>query len=298
MTANSTSRTFYIADVFAEEKYAGNQLAVIRDSDGLTDADMLKITREMSYSETTFILSETEKEGGYDVRIFTPGGEVPFAGHPTLGTATVIREKIAAHPANTIKLNLKVGQIPVTFGDPENPGVVWMKQMPPTFGETFTPADLAPVLRLNIDDFDPRFPIQTVSTGLPFFIVPLKTREAVVRARVNLDACVAFVEGKEADAFLIFCPEPYSAENTLNARMFADMHGVVEDPATGSANGCLAGYLVKNRYFGKPTIDVRVEQGYEINRPSRLYLKAAENSSVIDVFVGGKVVMVAEGKLI
>ena len=116
-------------DVFAEEKYAGNQLAVVRGAAGLPDETLQKITREMNYSETTFILSEEERDGGYDVRIFTPGREIPFAGHPTLGTAYVIREEILASPAERIVLNLEAGNIPVTFGD-----VLRMRQLPPTFG--------------------------------------------------------------------------------------------------------------------------------------------------------------------
>ena len=107
--------TFYILDVFAEEKYAGNQLAVVRDAGGLSDAEMQKIAKEMNYSETTFILSEQPRGGAYDVRIFTPEIEVPFAGHPTLGTAFVIQQEIVGEPVEVVNLNLKVGQIPVTF---------------------------------------------------------------------------------------------------------------------------------------------------------------------------------------
>jgi len=117
--------TFAIVDVFAEEKYAGNQLAVVRGAADLADETLQKITREMNYSETTFILSEEERDGGYDVRIFTPGGEVPFAGHPTLGTAYVIRNEILATPGERVVLNLEAGEIPVTFGD-----VLWMRQFP------------------------------------------------------------------------------------------------------------------------------------------------------------------------
>ena len=128
------SPTFYIVDVFAEEKYAGNQLAVVRGGADLSDEALGKIALEINYSETTFVLADEETDGGYDVRIFTPGGEVPFAGHPTLGTAYVIRQEILCEPVEQITLNLKVGKIPVTFGD-----LLWMRQPPPTFGETSTP---------------------------------------------------------------------------------------------------------------------------------------------------------------
>ncbi len=291
-----TNRTFYILDVFAEEKYAGNQLAVVRDAGGLSGEQMQKIAKEMNYSETTFILSEQEQNSGYDVRIFTPEIEVPFAGHPTLGTAYVIQQEIIGKPVETVNLNLKVGQIPVTFegvGD----GILWMKQNEPTFGDVVDTKAIAEVLGIVESKIDERFPIQNVSTGLPFVIVPLKGLEAVKRVKIARDKYFQWIENREAKAIFVFCPETYQPENNLNARMFADYAGVSEDPATGSANGCLAGYLVKYRYFGNSQIDIKVEQGYEIGRPSLLYLKAEDNDGQIDVSVGGKVVMVAKGEL-
>jgi trans-2,3-dihydro-3-hydroxyanthranilate isomerase len=292
-------RTFYIVDVFAEEKYAGNQLAVIRDAGTLSDAEMQQIAKEMNYSETTFILSEELRDGGYDVRIFTPEIEVPFAGHPTLGTAYVIRREIIEKPVKAVNLNLKVGQIPVTFDyDGQQPGILWMKQVEPTFGDTVELGPISEVLGIDESDVDERFPIQEVSTGIFFMIVPLKSLDAVKGSRVVRDKYFKLVENLQAKAILVFCPETYNRVNQLNARMFCDYYGIPEDPATGSANGCLAAYLVKQRYFGADRIDVRVEQGYEIGRPSLLYLKAAEKEDSIDVSVGGKVVTVAKGELI
>jgi len=291
--------TFYIVDVFAEEKYAGNQLAVVRDAAALSDSQMQQITKEMNYSETTFILSKEPREGGYDVRIFTPGAEVPFAGHPTLGTAYIIQKEIIKKPTDTVILNLKVGQIPVTFQDAgEGEDVLWMKQIEPTFGEVFDAGDIAQVLTVDKDDIDDRFPIQETSTGLPFIIVPLKTLDAAKRSKINKDVFFKLIENTQAKMILLFCPETYNCDNNLNVRVFCDYYGIPEDPATGSGNGCLAGYLVRNRYFGTSKIDVRVEQGHEIGRPSLLYLRAEEKSGKIEVFVGGKVVMVAKGKLV
>jgi len=137
---------FYILDVFAEEKYAGNQLAVVRDAATLSDKAMQRIAKEMNYSETTFILSDDPRDGGYDVRIFTPREEVPFAGHPTLGTAFVVRNEIASQAAETVVLNLKVGQIPVTFGrGGDDEGMLWMRQNEPVFGQVIEPAWIASV---------------------------------------------------------------------------------------------------------------------------------------------------------
>jgi trans-2,3-dihydro-3-hydroxyanthranilate isomerase len=290
--------SFYIVDVFAEEKYAGNQLAVVRDAAALSDEQMLRITREMNYSETTFVLSDSLHEGGYDVRIFTPGAEVPFAGHPTLGTAFVIRREIIKQPVEKVNLNLKVGQIPVTFQDTdEGQGILWMKQVEPTFAQILEPELISKVLGLDAQEIDERFPIHEVSTGLFAMIVPLKNLEAGKHIKINRDTYFKFVKQTTAKVILVFCPETYHRQNELNVRVFCDYFGVPEDPATGSANGCLAAYLVRHRYFGTAEIDVHVEQGYEIGRPSRLYLRAQEKEGKIDVFVGGKVVLVAAGRL-
>lgn len=290
---------FYIVDVFAEEKYAGNQLAVVRDAAGISDSQMLRITKEMNYSETTFILSEEPREGGYDVRIFTPAAEVPFAGHPTLGTAFVIQHEIMKEPAETVILNLKVGQIPVTSGSGgKEKDILWMIQKEPAFGRTIEPGPVAKVLGLDESYIDDRFVVQEVSTGLFFIIVPLVGLDAVKRAKVNKDECFKLVENTQAKMLLVFCPETYNQGNDLNVRVFCDYYGIAEDPATGSGNGCLAGYLVKHRYFGDGKIKIRVEQGYEIGRPSLLYLRAESKKEKIDVSVGGKVVMVAKGQLL
>lgn len=332
---------FSILDVFAESKYSSNQLAVIRVRNPLSDSDMQRIAREMNFSETTFIMSDTPRDGGYDVRIFTPGEEVPFAGHPTLGTVHVIKNEIiperqlAKNPENhpplnplpsregqqfvtsplageagvrgafsgqikygqteTIILNLKVGRILVTFG---NDGIAWMKQIEPTFGKQLPKEALATVLGLGPDEIDGRFSIEEVSTGLPHIIVPLKTLESLKKAWVNRDKYFELIKNTWAKPILIFCPEPHEKQNDISVRMFSDAFGIPEDPATGSGNGCLAGYLVKHRYFGKKEIDIRSEQGYEIDRPSLLYLKADDTDGRINVHVGGKSVIVAKGELV
>lgn len=292
---------FYIVDVFAESKYAGNQLAVFCGAGvaELSEAQMLLIAREINYSETTFIRSPDPRDGGYDVRIFTPKKELPFAGHPTLGTAFVLQQEIIREKVDRVILNLAVGQIPVTFNyHNESADILWMRQNPPSFGQVLSAASLANVLNLEPDEIDPNFPIQEVSTGVPFIIVPLKTLASLKKAQVNLDKYFELVDTMEAKEILIFCPETYSDLNDLSVRVFAHSLGIPEDPATGSANGCLAGYLVEYAYYGSGKIEVRVEQGYEIERPSLLLLQAAQNEGEIAVLVGGKVVMIAKGEFV
>jgi len=285
---------FYIVDVFAEHKYSGNQLAIFRNADHFSAEEMQAIAREMHFSETTFILSDRPRDGGYDVRIFTPASEVPFAGHPTLGTAFVIQQEIIQAPVEQVTLNLQVGPIPVTFEH----DILWMTQIQPKFGRELTVGQLSQVLGLDLDDFDPRFPIQEVSTGLPHIIVPLKNLQALRKAKVAPNHYWQLIEGTWAKAIAIFCPGGYNDQNDLGIRMFGDFYGVPEDPATGSGNGCLAAYLVEHRYFGDDAIDVRTGQGYEINRPSLLRLRAERVASGIEVRVGGQVIKVAQGEFV
>jgi trans-2,3-dihydro-3-hydroxyanthranilate isomerase len=288
-------KRFFIVDVFAEQRYSGNQLAVFCEAANLTSAEMQAVAREMHFSETTFVLSDTPRDGGYDVRIFTPEEELPFAGHPTLGTASVIQQEIIGQPVEQVVLNLDVGPIPVTF---DSEGILWMKQIEPEFGQVLEVGQLAPVLNLSADDFDPRFSIEEVSTGLPHILVPLTGLDALKRAVVNKDRYFRLIENAWAKPIMIFCPGGYDDRQDLGVRMFADCFGIQEDPATGSGNGCLAGYLVKHRYLGTDDIDIRTGQGYEVKRPSTLYLRAAAKGDSIEVFVGGKVVKIAGGSFL
>ena len=287
--------TFYIVDVFAEKKYAGNQLAVFREAGELNSEEMQRLARETNFSETTFILQDGQRDGGYDVRIFTPGEEVPFAGHPTLGTAHIIRNEILKGKADAISLNLKVGKIPVIFG---KDGYCWMKQIEPEFGKPHPAEAIAAILGLPVADIDDRYPVQEVSTGLPFFIVPLKTIAALKTAKVDRDKYFAYIKDSSAKGILVFCPQAHEAPNDISVRVFVECFGIPEDPATGSGNGCLAGYLVKHRYFGKDSIDIRSEQGYEIGRPSLLLLKAEQAGVQINISIGGKAMTVAKGEFI
>lgn len=293
------SRRFYTVDVFAQKKYAGNQLAVVRDCERLSDTEMQLIAKEMNYSETAFVISEKPSNGGFDVRIFTPAEEVPFAGHPTLGTAYVIQQEILRSEVPAVQLNLAVGPITVTFTYQDGePDVLWMRQIQPTFGKTVAHVAMAELLGLLPEDFDTHLTPQEVSTGLPFVIVPLRTLDAVRRAKPHAADLLRFVAPYTAKNILVFSPETYEPGHDFNARVFTDYLGIPEDPATGSANGCLAGYLVKHRYRGDQKLTANVEQGYEIGRPSLLRLAAEARGESIEIQVGGRVIPVSRGELI
>ncbi len=285
---------YSIVDVFSEGKYTGNPLAVFKNAGNISDNEMQQIAKEINYSETTFILADSKNDGGYDVRIFTPNEEVPFAGHPTLGTAYIIQNEVLEEPLTELILNFKGGQIPVSFNNEEE--VLWMKQNEPTFGQILDTNKVSDILNIDKENIDDRFPIQEVSTGLPVIIVPLKSLEAVKQVRINKEKYFELIEHTDAKAIMVFSPEAYHSENDLNVRDFADYYGIPEDAATGSANGCLAAYLVKYQYFKKSEINIRVEQGYEIERPSLLFLKAVEDNGKFNVYVGGKVVKIAQGE--
>jgi trans-2,3-dihydro-3-hydroxyanthranilate isomerase len=285
----------FIVDVFAEAKYEGNQLAVVLAESGLNTEQMQTIAREMHFSETTFITGYDLEKKTFKVRIFTPESELPFAGHPTLGTAYIAQKELLKEKVEELTLDMKAGLIPVKFNyTGDEPGTLWMTQLNPEFGDTHPVEAFADILGLSAEDFDTDYPIQEVSTGVYFYMVPLKTRAALKRIKVDTEKLAEYSKGRKAGTPFMFCKEPEDPANHAKARLL----GKWEDPATGSANGCFLGYSVKHRYFGDSKVDVMVEQGAEMNRPSILYLKGEERGDEISVEVGGKVAYVAKGELV
>ncbi len=289
---------FYLLDVFAEEAYSGNQLAVFLGNP--PSRLMQKLAREMNLSETTFITSPEPDNNGYNVRIFTLKREMPFAGHPTLGTAYIIRNEVIKKNIPSVNLNLPIGQIPVTFHDDET---LWMKQNAPAFGHVHDKSEMAKVLRIDESDIDAELPVQESSTGNPHIIVPLNSLEAVKKVDVDVprfkDLLDAAMPELGANGICVFTADTIYSSNDFNVRVFGHLRSVPEDPATGSAIGNLAGYLVHHGYFGNTYAEAkRVEQGYEIGRPSLLLFSTGRRNNEIEVHVGGKVRMVAKGQLI
>jgi trans-2,3-dihydro-3-hydroxyanthranilate isomerase len=283
---------FYIVDVFAENKYEGNQLAVFIPEGKMEPTEMQKIAREMNFSETTFINSGIQDNGGYDVKIFSPDSELPFAGHPTLGTAYVIKNLLDRSDSSKINLNLPVGQIPVVFEDQ----FAWMTQNQPEFGAKVEIDRIPAILQINREDINTELPIQVVSTGLPSVIVHLNSLDAISRCKINHRAYAELLKDMGDVNLLVFTTETASPENDLNVRLFMPIPGYLEDPATGSANGNLAGYLLEHNFFNSNEISYRVEQGAFIDRPSLLKIKAKKTDDHYLIQVGGQVITVSEGK--
>ncbi|MBS4199858.1 PhzF family phenazine biosynthesis protein [Bacillus sp. FJAT-49732] len=283
---------FYIVDVFAENKYEGNQLAVCLPDGNIGQEEMQAIAKEINFSETTFIKSGLQRNGGYDVKIFTPDSEIPFAGHPTIGTAYIIQRFLEDKEATEIKLNLNVGQVPVVFEEQ----YAWMTQNQPVFGTEIDIETIAKTLQIGIEDINSDYPVQVVSTGLPSIIVNVNTLDAINRCKINHNVYDEILEKIGNANLLIFTEETIHPENDLHARVFMFTSGHLEDPATGSANGNLAGYLLEHNFLGKNNINYRVEQGYSIGRKSLLKVQAKKIANNFLIQVGGRIFVVAEGK--
>ena len=289
-----TRRFPYVqVDVFTSRALEGNALAVFTDARGLADAELQAIARETNLSETTFVFPDPAAPPGRPVRvrIFTVGEEVPFAGHPTLGTAAVLR---GAGGAREVTLALDVGDVPVTFEDRPDGLFGEMRQRDPAFGQVHPPEEVARALGLPPDALDPVAPVQTVSTGLAFAIAPVRSLAALRALRVDWDRADRYLAGTDARFFYLVCRETVDPAARLHARMI--FYGG-EDPATGSAAGCCAAWLVRHG-LAAPGEQVAIEQGLEARRPSRLLVRAAgEGDRVTGVRVGGNVVEVARGEL-
>ena len=295
MADSSRKFAFTQFDVFTSRPLEGNQLAVLHDATGLSDAEMQAIAREMNLSETTFIFprdAATERERGKRVRIFTVQEELPFAGHPTLGTASYLRGNSGA---SEIRLDLNVGTIPVRFEDRSGePTFGEMTQRDPEFGMTHDRKTIADVTGIPLEEIDPSLPIQTVSTGTPFTMLPIRSLEAIRRLQFNQQRATEYLGRTGGKFFFCVTRETVDSSARLHARMLF-YNG--EDPATGSASGCCAAWMVQHG-IARPDERVLIEQGIEMKRPSRIFVRASRtNDRVVNVRVGGNVVEVLRGEL-
>jgi trans-2,3-dihydro-3-hydroxyanthranilate isomerase len=297
MSMSKDLRRFSFAqlDVFSARPFEGNSLAVYPDGRGLSEKEMQDVAREMNLSETTFILPRDpaiERERGVRVRIFTVQEELPFAGHPTLGTAFFLRGTTGA---SEVVLELNAGRVPVRFEDkPGQPAFGEMTQVEPKFGMSHDREAVVRATSLRDGDIDPSLPIQTVSTGLVFTVVPLRGLEVMRRLQIDLRSSSEYLERSGGKFFYFVCRETVDTAARLHARMLF-YNG--EDPATGSAAGCAAAWMVAHG-VARPDERVLVEQGIEMRRPSRIFVRAARTDDrVVNVRVGGHAVEVARGEV-
>lgn len=280
---------FYIVDVFAEEKYAGNQLAVFLDAESLDTETMQKIAREINFAESTFITKIQPENNSAAIRIFTAEHEMQFAGHPIIGTSWVLMNKIIESQSRNLKLTVPVGEIPIQ----QSEDLVWLQAAQPQFFDVFPKEGLLSFSNLSISDFDDKFPVQEVTTGSAFVIVPLKSKKALVNLTLEL--------GKMKEWLLFHCKTNHRAlyfycfdEGKLFSRMlYIESNQVMEDAATGSASTCLQAYLLK---YHSPEIKTVNHQGDFINRPSRIYFDGKLSKDYFEIKIGGKTQYIAKGE--
>ena len=296
---------FVQLDVFTQTPLTGNPLAIFTDARGLNDGEMQALAREMNLSETTFILSKDVPAEAHKVRIFTVAEELPFAGHPTLGTALYLYASASAPNYKEfaqITLDLRAGKIPVRFtADSANAGrnrvdgqvFGEMSQRDPEFGMTFSREEVARLIGIAPAEIPPDWPIQVVSTGLPFAIVGIRNQETLVNLSFSHTQAAEFLKSTGAKFFYFLCPQRRK-KNRLEARARMFFYGA-EDPATGSAAGCAASWMVQHG-IAESDEQVVIRQGVEIRRPSEMYVRATRDvERVTNVRVGGYAVEVLRG---
>ena len=280
---------FYIVDVFAEKKYAGNQLAVFLDAEVLSTEEMQKIATEINFAESTFITKYNTETKEADIRIFTPEYEMQFAGHPIIGTSWVLMNKIFQDQPQNILLTVPIGQIPIN----QSGDLVWLQAAQPQFFDVFSAEDFLSFTNLSVSDFDSQFPIQEVSTGSAFVIVPLqnvKTLEHLMLDQVKMNEWLSSHCKTKFRAIYFYCLE----EGKLHSRMlYIENNQLKEDAATGSASTCLQAFLLK--YYSSE-IQMVNHQGDFIGRPSQIYFEGKLVENHFDIKIGGETQFVAKGE--
>jgi len=292
-------------DVFTDHVFGGNQLAVVLDGRGLSSETMQAIAKEMAFSETTFLLPAEQPATDVRMRIFTPGDELPTAGHPTIGTTFALaRSGVIERGRQRFVFGCGIGPVPVTMvWDGDDLSFVWMTQQLPTFGDPIPdPARAAAALSLSPAAVaGTGQPVQVVSCGVPFLFVPLTTRSAVDSAVVNGGVLESYFSAAKMSphGVFVFSPQPGDNRATVYSRMFAPELGVAEDPATGIASGPLGCYLVRHKIVPADKADAMISlQGVKMGRPSHVHISVGvEGGEITSVRVGGEAVLAGEGTL-
>ncbi|MFC0779307.1 PhzF family phenazine biosynthesis protein [Flavobacterium sp. HJSW_4] len=283
------SLPFYIVDVFADKKYAGNQLAVFLDAEKLSSKEMQQMAREINFAESTFVTKLDKENNKAEIRIFTPSQEMQFAGHPIIGTSWVLMNKVFDHSPSEIKLEVPIG--PIAINKTED--LIWLKAAQPKFWDTFSKIDFTFFSNLQVSDFENQFPIQEVTTGSAFVMVGLSSKRALENLVLDKDKTDEWLKNhcKTSHRGLYFY---YLEGSKLFSRMLCIEHNqLVEDAATGSASTCLQAFLLK---YHLPEFELTNHQGDYIGRPSEIYFKGKVTGEQYDINIGGKAQFVAKGE--
>ncbi len=295
---------YCLVDVFTNQPFGGNQLAVFPDARGLTPEMMQALAKELNLSESAFVLPAQDGASDYRVRFFTPAVELPMAGHPTVGTAFVLAYQgmiQLVEPETTITFEEGVGVVPVTLSTREGQlHLIQMRQPLPTFGPVFTePEAIAQMLSLDPALLDTALPLEVVSCGVPFLFVPIKSLEAVRAIRFRLDIWERVLRDFAAPHVFVFTQEVIHPDSTVHSRMFAPAMGIAEDPATGAASGPLGCYLVRHGLVQPArtgSSQMVSEQGFELGRPSLVQVKIElDGQHITDVSIGGQCCFMGKG---
>jgi len=290
------AHALHVVDVFAVGPYTGNPLAVVLEAEDLSDETMQAIARETNLSETTFVCASPEPDR-HRVRIFTPTRELPFAGHPVLGTAWVLKS-VYLPSAAQLGLALAIGDVSVRFERDAGGEHAWLSAPPVELTQSCAAQDIAACLGLVASEISEKAPVRQARAGVEFTLVPVRDLAALEKSRFDPRAFATLAERGFPPFVYLFCAQTYAAQNDLCARMFFDANGVREDPATGSAAACLGAYLLEHELLGAGPLDLRIEQGHAIARPSLLRLRATRRGSVQEISVGGRVIPALQGMLL
>ena len=295
---------YCLVDVFTNQPFGGNQLAVFPDARGLTPEIMQALAKELNLSESAFVLPARDAASDYRVRFFTPAVELPMAGHPTVGTAFVLANQgmiQLVEPETTITFEEGVGVVPVTLSVQEGQvHLIQMRQPLPTFGSVFTDREaIAQMLSLDPALLDTTLPLEVVSCGVPFLFVPIKSLEAIRAIRFRLDIWEQVLSDFAAPHVFVFTQEVIHPDSTVHSRMFAPAMGIAEDPATGAASGPLGCYLVRHGLVQPArtgSSQMVSEQGFELGRPSLVQVKIElDGEHITDVSIGGQCCFMGKG---
>ncbi len=291
--------SFYQVDVFTNIPFGGNPLAVVFNSEGLTDQNLQNIAMEMNLSETSFVFPPDHLPADFLIRIFTPQKELPFAGHPVLGTAHVLREsgKVLSGD-HQIKLATKAGIVNIKEKQKEN--LLFMDQLLPEFQNPIDCSDeLGEILGISTNDINStNRPIQIVSTGLPVLLVPIASINVLNNISIDNNRLIQFLTTIGTDLLCVFTDQTLDSDSAIHSRVFAPSLGIVEDPATGSAAGAAGAYLFKNKLLLNDYNNMIIEQGHMVGRPSSLFVSIEQNKNEIQsIQVGGESLTLIKGEI-